>query len=47
MYAEGPIDVNMSEISMEEIHQLFSQDPAIKLGGHWKPKDCLPRWKVI
>ncbi|KAF7240857.1 Beta-1,4-galactosyltransferase 5 [Varanus komodoensis] len=44
--AEGPIDVNMSEISMEEIHQFFSRDPTIKLGGHWKPKDCLPRWKV-
>lgn len=45
-YTEGPIDVNMSEISMDEIHQLFSQDPTIKLGGHWKPSDCLPRWKV-
>ena len=44
--AEGPIDVNMSEITMEDIHQFFSKDPSIKLGGHWKPSDCLPRWKV-
>lgn len=46
MYIEGPIDVNMSEISMEEIHHFFSKDPTIRLGGHWKPRDCLPRWKV-
>lgn len=45
-YTEGLTDVNMSEISMDEIHQFFSQDPTIKLGGHWKPSDCLPRWKV-
>lgn len=44
--AEGPIDINMSEIGMDDIHELFSRDPAIKLGGHWKPADCLPRWKV-
>lgn len=44
--AEGPIDVNISEITMEDIHQFFSKDPSIKLGGHWKPSDCLPRWKV-
>ncbi|XP_005057543.1 PREDICTED: beta-1,4-galactosyltransferase 5 [Ficedula albicollis] len=43
---KGPIDVNMSEITMEDIHQFFSRDPSIKLGGHWKPSDCLPRWKV-
>ncbi|NXX75321.1 B4GT5 galactosyltransferase, partial [Urocolius indicus] len=43
---KGPIDVNMSEITMEDIHQFFSKDPSIKLGGHWKPSDCLPRWKV-
>lgn len=36
----------MSEITMEDIHQFFSKDPSIKLGGHWKPSDCLPRWKV-
>lgn len=43
---EGPIDINMSEIRMDDIHELFSRDPAIKLGGHWKPSDCVPRWKV-
>ncbi|KAJ7401022.1 Beta-1,4-galactosyltransferase 5 [Pitangus sulphuratus] len=43
---KGPIDVNMSEITMEDIHQFFSKDPSIKLGGHWKPSDCLPRWKA-
>ncbi|XP_060238784.1 beta-1,4-galactosyltransferase 5 isoform X2 [Meriones unguiculatus] len=43
---KGPIDINMSEIRMDDIHELFSRDPAIKLGGHWKPSDCVPRWKV-
>ncbi|KAK2110135.1 Beta-1,4-galactosyltransferase 5, partial [Saguinus oedipus] len=42
----GPIDINMSEIGMDYIHELFSKDPTIKLGGHWKPSDCMPRWKV-
>ncbi|KAJ1123151.1 hypothetical protein NDU88_001624 [Pleurodeles waltl] len=42
---KGPIDVNMSEARMEDIQQLFSKD-FIKLGGHWKPSDCIPRWKV-
>lgn len=36
----------MSEISFDEIQQLFSKDLDIKPGGHWKPKDCKPRWKV-
>lgn len=36
----------MSEIAMDDIHEIFSKDPAIKLGGHWKPSDCVPRWKV-
>ncbi|XP_062916227.1 beta-1,4-galactosyltransferase 6 [Mobula hypostoma] len=43
---KGLIDVNMSEISMEEIQHLFSKDRDIKYGGHWKPGDCKPRWKV-
>uniref|UniRef100_G1PM08 Beta-1,4-galactosyltransferase n=1 Tax=Myotis lucifugus TaxID=59463 RepID=G1PM08_MYOLU len=43
---KGPIDINMSEIGMDTIHELFSKDPAIKLGGHWAPSDCVPRWKV-
>ncbi|XP_058418477.1 beta-1,4-galactosyltransferase 5 isoform X2 [Diceros bicornis minor] len=43
---KGLIDINMSEIGMDYIHELFSKDPTIKLGGHWKPSDCVPRWKV-
>ncbi|XP_069778666.1 beta-1,4-galactosyltransferase 6 isoform X2 [Narcine bancroftii] len=43
---KGIINVNMSEISMEEIQHVFSQDIEIKSGGHWKPGDCKPRWKV-
>ncbi|NXX87690.1 B4GT6 galactosyltransferase, partial [Centropus bengalensis] len=46
LYLGGLIDVNMSEISFDEIQQLFSKDVDIKPGGHWKPKDCKPRWKV-
>ncbi|KAM8947045.1 beta-1,4-galactosyltransferase 5 isoform 2-T2 [Pelodytes ibericus] len=42
---EGPVDVNMSEIQMSDVHQLFEKD-SIQLGGHWKPSDCIPRWKV-
>lgn len=44
--SEGPIDINMSEIGMDDIHQLFSRDSSIKLGGHWEPSDCVARWKV-
>uniref|UniRef100_A0A6I8PHG3 Beta-1,4-galactosyltransferase n=1 Tax=Ornithorhynchus anatinus TaxID=9258 RepID=A0A6I8PHG3_ORNAN len=44
--SEGPIDINMSEIRMDDIHEFFARDPAIKLGGHWRPSDCVPRWKV-
>uniref|UniRef100_A0A6I8NAI4 Beta-1,4-galactosyltransferase n=1 Tax=Ornithorhynchus anatinus TaxID=9258 RepID=A0A6I8NAI4_ORNAN len=43
---KGPIDINMSEIRMDDIHEFFARDPAIKLGGHWRPSDCVPRWKV-
>ncbi|XP_073663532.1 LOW QUALITY PROTEIN: beta-1,4-galactosyltransferase 5-like [Tursiops truncatus] len=43
---KGPIAINMSEIGMDVVHELFSRDPTIKLGGHWKPSDCIPRWKV-
>lgn len=42
---EGPMEINMSEIQMSDIHQIFDKD-SMKLGGHWKPKDCVPRWKV-
>ena len=46
MSAEGPIDVNMTEIPIEEMELKFSTFFDIKFGGHWKPKDCKPRWKV-
>eukprot|EP00063_Salmo_salar_P003899 XP_013978734.1 PREDICTED: beta-1,4-galactosyltransferase 6-like isoform X1 [Salmo salar] len=43
---KGPIDVNMTEIPMEEIDLKFSKYLDVQFGGHWKPKDCKPRWKV-
>uniref|UniRef100_A0A8C8RN40 Beta-1,4-galactosyltransferase n=1 Tax=Pelusios castaneus TaxID=367368 RepID=A0A8C8RN40_9SAUR len=45
-YMRGFINVNMSEISFDEIQDVFSKDLDIEPGGHWKPKDCKPRWKV-
>ncbi|CAH2303285.1 beta-1,4-galactosyltransferase 5 [Pelobates cultripes] len=42
---KGPMDVNMSEVQMSDVHEMFAKD-SIKLGGHWKPDDCIPRWKV-
>uniref|UniRef100_A0A2K6EN73 Beta-1,4-galactosyltransferase 6 n=1 Tax=Propithecus coquereli TaxID=379532 RepID=A0A2K6EN73_PROCO len=45
-YMRGFLDVNVSEVSFDEIHQLFSKDLDIEPGGHWRPKDCKPRWKV-
>lgn len=42
----GFLNVNVSEVSFDEIHQLFSKDLDIEPGGHWRPKDCKPRWKV-
>nr|XP_044991003.1 beta-1,4-galactosyltransferase 6 isoform X2 [Jaculus jaculus] len=42
----GFFDVNVSEVSFDEVHQLFSKDLEIEPGGHWRPKDCKPRWKV-
>lgn len=42
----GFLNVNVSEVSFDEIHQLFSKDVDIEPGGHWRPKDCKPRWKV-
>ncbi|XP_068118016.1 beta-1,4-galactosyltransferase 5-like [Hyperolius riggenbachi] len=41
----GPIEVNMSEVQMENLPHLLAVD-SIRLGGHWKPRDCIPRWKV-
>lgn len=31
---------------MEEIDLKFSKYLDVQFGGHWKPKDCKPRWKV-
>lgn len=45
-YMRGFLSVNVSEISFDEVHQLFSKDSEIGPGGHWRPKDCKPRWKV-
>ncbi|XP_036179073.1 beta-1,4-galactosyltransferase 6 isoform X1 [Myotis myotis] len=45
-YMRGFLNVNVSEVSFDEIHQLFSKDVDIEPGGHWRPKDCKPRWKV-
>uniref|UniRef100_A0A5S6MBR5 Beta-1,4-galactosyltransferase n=1 Tax=Xenopus tropicalis TaxID=8364 RepID=A0A5S6MBR5_XENTR len=42
----GQTSVNMSEIGLEDVYQLSSQDTHIERGGHWKPNDCIPRWKV-
>lgn len=37
----------MSEVSLEDVERsLLEKDPSISPGGYWKPKDCLPRWKV-
>lgn len=44
--AEGLIDVNMTEIPMEETELKFAKFFDIEFGGHWKPKDCVPHWKV-
>lgn len=43
---EGLMEVNMTEIPMEEMELKFSKLFDIEFGGHWKPKDCKPRWKV-
>uniref|UniRef100_A0A8C5VB98 Beta-1,4-galactosyltransferase n=1 Tax=Microcebus murinus TaxID=30608 RepID=A0A8C5VB98_MICMU len=45
-YMRGFLNVNVSEVSFDEIHQLFSKDLDIEPGGHWRPKDCKPRWKT-
>lgn len=45
--AEGRLEVNMNEVSLEEVERsLLEKDPSMAWGGYWKPKDCLPRWKV-
>ena len=43
---KGLIDTNMTEISMKETELKFNKFFHIEFGGHWKPKDCIPHWKV-
>ncbi|CAM9128321.1 unnamed protein product [Lampetra planeri] len=43
---KGLMDVNMTEIPMEEMELKFSKLFGIDFGGHWRPKDCRPHWKV-
>ncbi|KAJ8265348.1 hypothetical protein COCON_G00144470 [Conger conger] len=44
---KGPVDVNMSEIALEEVERsLLEGDHSLASGGHWKPHDCVARWKV-
>ncbi|ROL44860.1 Beta-1,4-galactosyltransferase 5 [Anabarilius grahami] len=44
---KGRLKVNMSEIALSDVEKLLKQaDPSLSLGGHWKPHDCLPRWKA-
>ncbi|KAE8576302.1 hypothetical protein XENTR_v10004143 [Xenopus tropicalis] len=42
---KGQMEVNMSEIQMSDVRQMFANG-GIQMGGHWKPSDCIPRWKV-
>ncbi|XP_010874121.2 beta-1,4-galactosyltransferase 5 [Esox lucius] len=44
---KGRLEVNMSEIALEEVERfLLNSEPSMSLGGHWKPTDCVPHWKV-
>uniref|UniRef100_A0AAY4CV32 Beta-1,4-galactosyltransferase n=1 Tax=Denticeps clupeoides TaxID=299321 RepID=A0AAY4CV32_9TELE len=44
---KGAVDVNMSELTLEEVQRaLLRNDSTLGRGGHWKPQDCVPRWKV-
>uniref|UniRef100_A0A7N9AS52 Beta-1,4-galactosyltransferase n=1 Tax=Mastacembelus armatus TaxID=205130 RepID=A0A7N9AS52_9TELE len=44
---KGRLEVNMSEVSLEEVERsLLEEEPSMASGGYWRPKDCLPRWKV-
>ncbi|XP_039590961.1 beta-1,4-galactosyltransferase 5 [Polypterus senegalus] len=43
---KGQVDVNMSEITLQEVQQSLLMNSDIMVGGHWKPVDCTPRWKV-
>lgn len=39
------MEVNMTEVPMEEVELRLSQ-LGVQSGGHWRPEDCKPRWKV-
>ncbi|XP_038842090.1 beta-1,4-galactosyltransferase 5 [Salvelinus namaycush] len=44
---KGRLEVNMSEMALEDVERvLLNSEPSMTLGGYWKPKDCVPRWKV-
>ncbi|KAJ8016059.1 hypothetical protein DPEC_G00003200 [Dallia pectoralis] len=44
---KGRLEVNTSEIALDEVQRfLLNAEPSMSLGGHWKPSDCVPRWKV-
>ncbi|XP_028817432.1 beta-1,4-galactosyltransferase 6 [Denticeps clupeoides] len=42
---KGPMEVNMTEIPLEELEVWFKH-LGLQYGGHWQPTDCKPRWKV-
>ncbi|XP_076810934.1 beta-1,4-galactosyltransferase 5-like isoform X1 [Clavelina lepadiformis] len=41
---DGKVNINMTEISMEDVNKNFSH--IIRHGGEWSPHDCIPKWKV-
>ncbi|XP_051511766.1 beta-1,4-galactosyltransferase 6-like isoform X2 [Myxocyprinus asiaticus] len=43
---KGQMDVNMTEVPIE-VTELRLKHLDIQFGGHWKPKDCKPRWKHL
>uniref|UniRef100_A0A8K9WMQ1 Beta-1,4-galactosyltransferase n=1 Tax=Oncorhynchus mykiss TaxID=8022 RepID=A0A8K9WMQ1_ONCMY len=44
---KGRLEVNMSEMALEDVERvLLNAEPSMTLGGYWKPRDCVPRWKV-
>uniref|UniRef100_A0A674CPP1 Beta-1,4-galactosyltransferase n=1 Tax=Salmo trutta TaxID=8032 RepID=A0A674CPP1_SALTR len=44
---KGRLEVNMSEMALEDVERfLLNAEPTMTLGGYWKPRDCVPRWKV-
>ena len=44
LFADGDIAINMSEVSIRKINEQFAH--TINFGGHWKPQECIPKWKV-